>query len=118
MIGLPGKCGGSGLANLRSAVPASYVSTVIATVPTLKVVSPNLYQFFIDQLDGGDCFFVKYAYEKVLSDFYWHDGSPKRGQAPFKLPKSVRKAVTTAAAKEAHFMSNTNSRMTKTSEQK
>ena len=52
-IALPGKLGGSGLTDLRSAVSASYISTVIAMVPTLKVVSPNLYQFFIDQLGGG-----------------------------------------------------------------
>ena len=33
-VGLPGKCGGSGLSDLRSAVQASYISTIIAMVPT------------------------------------------------------------------------------------
>ena len=110
-VGLPGRCGGSGLSDLRSAVPASYMRTVIATVPTLKVVSPTLYQFFLDQIGGDDKFHVDYAYAKLLADFYWHDPSlPERGAAPFKLPTSTRKAVTTAAAQEKQFMQNTHSR--------
>ena len=68
-VGLPGKHGGSGMANLHTAVSASYISTIIAMIPTLKVVAPTLYQFFIDQLKGDDCFHVHYAYEKIRGDF-------------------------------------------------
>ena len=36
---LPGKYGGSGLANLHTAVPASYISTIIAMIPIFKSVT-------------------------------------------------------------------------------
>ena len=54
---------------------------------------------------------IIYAYAKLLADFYWHGPSlPERGAAPFKLPTSTRKAVTTAAVQEKKFMQNAHSR--------
>ena len=95
---------------LSSSVSASYISTVIAMTPTLKTVTPHLYQLFVDQLSASDSLYVGYAYDQLLGDFYWHDGSPDRGKAPFTIPKNVRTAVTTAPVKEKHFMTNRYSR--------
>ena len=76
--------------------------------------TPALYQFFIDQLKGDDCFHVHYAYDKIREDFDWHDETnPERGAAPFALAKTITKALTTAQVKEHQFMENTHSRLHK-----
>ena len=93
-------------------MPAAYVSTVIALIPTLKLAAPKLHDYFLSELDS-DTFHVDYAYKQLLLHHEWHDGSPEGGNPPFKMPMSTKKAITTAAASEQSFMSNRESRIAK-----
>ena len=72
-------------------------------MPMAKRMDPRLYDFILGTLDRGDEMHINHAYRQLLEHLDWHGGSGERGKAPFDMPTSTRKAITTAAATEEQY---------------
>ena len=109
--GLPENKGGLNIPTLNTIAPIAYVASVIKSGALLESHSPSLHSHLMRCVLGDDPLGIRSAVSRVMEHHDWHDGTTRRGKAPYVMPSNIMRLLTEACPRELDLKRNLDSRV-------